>query len=168
MNNKYKHKTMQLDPNKNPGTAKTDTSQTQEESGYPNELQPPMLPPEAADPEKPVEPTGENLKYNEQAGSYELDAETEDSDYQHPDPYPTSAPGGRDAMSTYDEANPFTQDAYPDPQVDPSSLDDLVDASTEREIEALELLDDEWVDPEPLDERDPLGDKQIQKDDPTE
>lgn len=148
--------------------SKKKASKAREESGYPNELQPPMLPPDAADSEKPVEPTGENLKYNEQAGSYELDAETEDSDYQHPDPYPTAARGGRDHSSTYDEANPFTQDVYQDPQVDPSSLDDLVDASTERELEALDRVDDELVDPKPLDERDPLGDKQIQKDDPTE
>ena|SRR5690554_4673640 len=62
--------------------------------------------------------TGEDLKYNEEAGSFERDTEIPDppdQQYQHPDLYRTAAPGGSDHMSTYDEANQYSQDANPNP-----------------------------------------------------
>ena len=49
----------------------------------------------------------ENLNYNAEENSFEYDVKSEDPDYQHPDPYNTSAPNGEDMNSTYDEANPF-------------------------------------------------------------
>lgn len=73
---------------------------------------PPVVPLEVADSDETREPTGERLAYNEEADSFELDAETNDSEYQHPDPYDTAATHGEDAMSTYDDANPFTSDEY--------------------------------------------------------
>lgn len=79
-------------------------------TGYPNELEPPVLPPDAAEIEEQI--------------------------------------------LTTDEDN--------------STRDQGEDANTEIEQEALEQNDDEGSDAEPLDERDPLGDKQIQKDDPSQ
>lgn len=70
----------------------------------------PILPPEPADTEPTQETTGENLKFNEQKGSYELDPVTEDEEYQHPDPYDTGVDNGGDHMSTFDEANQFTDE----------------------------------------------------------
>lgn len=49
----------------------------------------------------------DNLNYNEELDSYELDVKGEDEDYDHPDPYDTSAKNGEDFDSTYDEANPY-------------------------------------------------------------
>lgn len=46
-----------------------------------------------------------DLSFNEQDGSYELDVKSSDPDYDHPDPYDTSAPNGEDDNSTWDEAN---------------------------------------------------------------
>ena len=55
----------------------------------------------------------ENLNYNADDDSFEYDVKSDDPDYDHPDPYHTSAKNGSDIYSTYDEANPFdTADEY--------------------------------------------------------
>jgi hypothetical protein len=55
----------------------------------------------------------ENLNYNAEDDSFEYDVESDDPDYDHPDPYHTSAKNGSDINSTYDEANPYdTADEY--------------------------------------------------------
>src|SRR6185312_5590644 len=66
----------------------------------------------------------ENLNYNAEDDSFEYDVESEDPDYDHPDPYHTSAKNGSDINSTYDEANPYdTADEY----IPNESLEDDVD-----------------------------------------
>jgi hypothetical protein len=66
----------------------------------------------------------ENLNYNTEDDSFEYDVESEDPDYDHPDPYHTSAKNGSDINSTYDEANPYdTADEY----IPNESLEDDVD-----------------------------------------
>ena len=62
------------------------------------------------DREETGEVTGEDLKYNAKADSFELDPETEDQEYQHPSPYDTAAIEGQDYNSLYDEENVYTQD----------------------------------------------------------
>lgn len=54
----------------------------------------------------------EDLKYNEEEGSYEIDVESDDPDYVHPDPYDTSVKNGSDFDSDFDEANPTANDEY--------------------------------------------------------
>ncbi len=49
----------------------------------------------------------ENLSYNVEDESFEYDVKSDDPDYQHPDPYNTTARNGQDMNSTYDEANPY-------------------------------------------------------------
>ena len=49
----------------------------------------------------------ENLAFNADDDSFEYDVESDDPDYDHPDPYNTSVKNGADMNSTYDEANPF-------------------------------------------------------------
>ncbi|HTK19984.1 MAG TPA: hypothetical protein VL442_10740 [Mucilaginibacter sp.] len=66
----------------------------------------------------------ENLNYNADDDSFEYDVESDDPDYDHPDPYHTSAKNGSDINSTYDEANPYdTADEY----IPNESLEDDVD-----------------------------------------
>jgi len=66
----------------------------------------------------------ENLNYNADEDSFEYDVESDDPDYDHPDPYHTSAKNGSDINSTYDEANPYdTADEY----IPNESLEDDVD-----------------------------------------
>ena len=54
----------------------------------------------------------EQLSYNAEENSYELDVTSDDPDYDHPDPYNTAAKNGEDFNSTYDEANPYAVDEY--------------------------------------------------------
>ncbi|GAA4781054.1 hypothetical protein GCM10023231_05460 [Olivibacter ginsenosidimutans] len=61
----------------------------------------------------------ENLKYNPEEDSFELDIDPasrdypdEEREYQHEDPYDTAAPGGEDDNSDWDEANPYVGDEY--------------------------------------------------------
>ncbi len=49
----------------------------------------------------------EDLSYNADEDSFEYDVESDDPDYDHPDPYNTSVKNGADMNSTYDEANPY-------------------------------------------------------------
>jgi hypothetical protein len=48
-----------------------------------------------------------DLAFNADENSFELDVESDDPDYDHPDPYHTAAKNGEDMNSTYDEANPY-------------------------------------------------------------
>ncbi|HEY1025608.1 MAG TPA: hypothetical protein VGE26_10625 [Sphingobacteriaceae bacterium] len=54
----------------------------------------------------------DDLAYNENDDSYELDVESTDQEYDHPDPYNSSAPNGSDFDSDYDEANPLVSNEY--------------------------------------------------------
>lgn len=74
----------------------------------------PISPPDAADDTETVEPTGQDLRYNEEAASFEFEPELGEGEYKHHDPYNTAVSGAGDHMSTYDEANPFTPDEYSD------------------------------------------------------
>jgi hypothetical protein len=49
----------------------------------------------------------EDLSYNADDDSFEYDVESNDPDYDHPDPYNTAVKNGADMNSTYDEANPY-------------------------------------------------------------
>lgn len=53
-----------------------------------------------------------NLSFNEDEESFEYDIKSQDPDYDHPDPYKTTAKNGSDFDSSYDEANPYTGDEY--------------------------------------------------------
>jgi len=175
----------------------------------------PVVPLDVADTDETREPTGEDLRYNETEDSFELDPETGEKEYRHPQPYDTAAPEGEDDNSTYDEENPYTPNEYRDKQRDMKDELEELDATvtddqlTQRnevdeqlaktpeddrgDLDAegyphrddaggdnnpvLETPDDDSEDPNrpilpldvpPTDERDPLGDKQIQSDDPTE
>ncbi|MFD0794332.1 hypothetical protein ACFQZX_11950 [Mucilaginibacter litoreus] len=67
----------------------------------------------------------ENLTYNEESNSYEYDVKGDNPDYDHPDPYDTTANNGDDFDSTYDEANPYDTKGEYDPE---RSLETDVDA----------------------------------------
>jgi len=54
----------------------------------------------------------DNLSYNEEENSFELDVDSDDADYDHPDPYNTSVKNGADFDSDYDEANITAVDEY--------------------------------------------------------
>ncbi|MEC3881665.1 hypothetical protein [Parapedobacter sp. 10938] len=147
-----------------------------------NKKNPPVIPLDVADTDETREPTGEDLRYNESEDSFELDPETADKEYRHPQPYNTAAPEGEDDNSAYDEENPYTPNEYRDKQNEmQGELNELDRTVTDEELTQLDEVDEQLantaedtrddLDAEGYprrDERDPLGDKQIQSDDPTE
>jgi hypothetical protein len=71
----------------------------------------------------------QNLKFNEETNSYELDVSSEENEeYDHPDPYDTTAKNGSDMNSDYDEANPYV-----------GSLEYDKTASLENDLEKLDM-----------------------------
>lgn len=54
----------------------------------------------------------DNLSFDKDKNSYELDVRGDDSTYDHPMPYETVATGAVDDNSTFDEANPYVGDEY--------------------------------------------------------
>lgn len=62
--------------------------------------------------EGPQEPN--NLAYNEEEGSYELDVYDQDADWEHPMDYDTISKGADQDNSTYDDSNPYVGEEYAD------------------------------------------------------
>jgi len=85
----------------------------------------------------------EQLSYNADADSFEIDVKSDDPDYDHPDPYNTAVKNGGDMNSTYDEANPY--DAV-DEYIPNESLEDDVD------LLGMHVDNGEIVDLDPIDE----------------
>ncbi len=54
----------------------------------------------------------DQLSFNKEENSFEIDVKGEDKNYDHPLPYDTAAPDGEDMNSTYDESNPYIGDEY--------------------------------------------------------
>ncbi len=84
----------------------------------------------------------DDLAYDENKNSYELDVENTDPDYQHHDPYDTAVENGGDFDSDFDEANPTAVDEYDK------------NASLENDLDSLGMHIDEGdiVDVSPIDE----------------
>lgn len=105
------------------------------------------------------------LKYNEDTNSYEYDVNSDNPDYDHPDPYNTAARNGDDFNSTYDEANPYdTVDEY----VPNESLEDDVD-QLGMHVDNGEIVNVDPIDEDlahtPEDDRDDLDEEGYPKND---
>ena len=108
----------------------------------------------------------QNLKFNEDTNSYELDVTSdEEEEYDHPDPYDTTAKNGSDMNSDYDEANPYV-----------GGLEYDKTASLETDIEQLAMhkiseedlqisISDELLSRTPEDFRDDLDEEGYPKND---
>ena len=109
----------------------------------------------------------DDLLYNAEKNSYEIDVKSEDPDYQHDFPYNTAAPNGEDFNSTYDEANPEAVDEYipgETLETDVDSLDNLgmhVDSGQSIELDPI----DEILARTPEDDRDDLDEEGYPKND---
>lgn len=102
----------------------------------------------------------QNLKFNEETNSYELDVSSiDDDDYDHPDPYDTGAKNGADMNSDYDEANPYVGGLEYDKN---ASLESDIDNLGMHKISELDLkpnLQDKLLSQTPEDFRDDLDDE---------
>lgn len=108
-----------------------------------------------------------DLAFNTDKNSYELDVKSDNHDYQHDYPYNTAAPNGEDFNSTYDEANPEVADEYIPGETlenDTNSLDNLgmhVDEGQDIELDPI----DEILARTPEDDRDDLDEEGYPKND---
>jgi len=124
----------------------------------PDTKKPPMVPLDVENADENREPTGEDLRYNEEDSSFELDPATADTEYDHPDPYDTSAPLGEDDNSTYDEENPYTPDEYRDKRAALQDLTELDDEVADDDLAALDESDRQLAET-PEDARDDLDEE---------
>ena len=100
--------------------------------------------------------TPDNLVFNEEANSFEIDVTSTDAEYDHPDPYKTAVENGADANSDYDEANNGALDHYKD---DPNKITDEVGMHVDSG-KILELSpEDEELARTPEDDRDDLDEE---------
>jgi hypothetical protein len=107
----------------------------------------------------------ENLNYDEELNSYEYDVKGDNADYDHPDPYDTTANNGDDIDSTYDEANPYDTkgeyDADRSLETDADSLGMHIDSGKIVQLDPR----DEALAHTPEDDRDDLDEEGYPKND---
>ena len=107
----------------------------------------------------------EQLSFNTDDNSYEFDVKSDDPDYDHPDPYNTSAKNGEDFNSTYDEANPYAVDEYIPNENLETDVDKLgMHIDTKGSIVDLDPID-EVLGHTPEDDRDDLDEEGYPKND---
>ncbi|MET1055364.1 MAG: hypothetical protein ABWY16_08660 [Pedobacter sp.] len=100
-----------------------------------------------------------DLSFNKDKDSYELDVKGPDKDYDHPLPYETTAANGGDDNSDYDEANPYIGDEYANKgEQQESDLDDLGMHISGEEIVELDA-EDEFLARTPEDDRTDLDEE---------
>lgn len=99
------------------------------------------------------------LSFDEEKNSYELDVKGPDKDYDHPLPYETTAANGGDDNSDYDEANPYIGDEYAGKKEKAeANLDDLGMRIDKGNIVSLNP-EDEFLARTPEDERTDLDEE---------
>ena len=107
----------------------------------------------------------EQLNYNADNNSFEFDVKSDDPDYDHPDPYNTSARNGEDSISTYDESNPYAVDEYIPNQSLETDVDKLgMHIDSKGSIVDLDPID-EVLGHTPEDDRDDLDEEGYPKND---
>ena len=107
----------------------------------------------------------EQLRFNADDNSYELDVQGDDPDYDHPDPYNTSQKNGADMNSTYDEANPYdVVDEYIPNESLETDVDQLGMHITDDESLEVDAVD-ELLARTPEDDRDDLDEEGYPKND---
>ncbi|WP_448700432.1 hypothetical protein ACFGVR_00795 [Mucilaginibacter sp. AW1-3] len=106
----------------------------------------------------------ENLSYNADEDSFEIDVKSDDPDYDHPDPYNTAVKDGGDSFSTYDESNPLSVDEYikdESLETDADKLGMHINSGEDLEIDPI----DDILARTPEDDRDDLDEEGYPKND---
>lgn len=106
----------------------------------------------------------DDLAFDEEKNSYEMDVESEDPEYIHPDPYDTAVDNGGDADSDFDEANPTAVHEYDKDLSLETELDTLAMHIDNGKIVELLPIDEE-LSRTPEDDRDDLDEEGYPKND---
>lgn len=105
-----------------------------------------------------------DLLFNTETNSFELDVPSTDPDYDHPDPYDTAAANGEDFDSDWDEANPVIGNEYDKDVSLENTVDTLGMHIDSGKIVELDPIDEELAKTEE-DERDDLDEEGYPKND---
>ncbi len=106
----------------------------------------------------------DDLAYDEEKNSYELDVKSEDPEYIHHDPYDTAVENGGDADSDFDEANPTAVKEYDKDLSLETDLGELgMHVDNGNIVEVLPI--DEELSRTPEDDRDDLDEEGYPKND---
>jgi hypothetical protein len=105
-----------------------------------------------------------DLAFNEEANSFELDVESDDAEYDHPDPYDTSVTNGGDADSSYDQDNPTAVHEYDKDLSLESDAEKLAMHIDDGSIVQVDAIDKELA-KTPEDQRDDLDEEGYPKND---
>lgn len=106
----------------------------------------------------------DDLSYDAEKNSYELDVKSEDPEYIHMDPYDTAVENGGDADSDFDEANPTAVYEYDKDASLETDLDELgMHVDSGNIVEVLPI--DEELSRTPEDDRDDLDEEGYPKND---
>jgi hypothetical protein len=109
----------------------------------------------------------DDLSYDEETDSFELDVASNDEDYDHPDPYNTAVKSGSDFDSDYDEANVTAVDEYRranDVEVVDPAIEEFGMHIDSGKIVELDPIDEELAHT-PEDDRDDLDEEGYPKND---
>lgn len=106
----------------------------------------------------------ENLLYNKDKNSFEIDVPSTDPNYDHPFPYDTGAENGEDFDSDWDEANPVVGNEYDKEASLETDVDALGMHIDSGKIVELDPIDEE-LSKTPEDERDDLDEEGYPKKD---
>lgn len=106
----------------------------------------------------------DDLSFDAEKNSYELDVESDDPEYVHLDPYDTAVENGGDADSDFDEANPTAVNEYDKDASLETDLDKLgMHVDNGNIVELLPI--DEELSRTPEDDRDDLDEEGYPKND---
>ncbi|WP_285009230.1 hypothetical protein [Pedobacter faecalis] len=101
----------------------------------------------------------ENLSFDKDKNTFEVDVKGDDKDYDHPFGYEVPSDNGADFDSTFDEANPYIGDEYADKETQAEkTLEQLGMHVDEGESVVLDP-EDEFLARTPEDERDDLDEE---------
>lgn len=110
------------------------------------------------------ESMADDLEFDEENDSYELDVEGTAKDYRHPDPYDSSAKNGEDMDSDWDEANLLVGDEYDKEGSFEEEMEESAIHISNKSIVELSALD-ELLAETPEDERTDLDEEGYPKND---
>lgn len=114
-----------------------------------------------------AEVSKDDLSYDPEKDSFEIDVQSEDEEYDHPDPYTTSVKSGSDFDSDFDEANITANDEYHRANDDAAEISETGEYGMHIDSGKIVQLDplDEELAMTPEDERDDLDEEGYPKND---
>jgi hypothetical protein len=109
----------------------------------------------------------EDLNYDPEKDSFEIDVQSGDTEYDHPDPYTTSVKSGSDFDSDFDEANITANDEYHRANDDAAEVPEASEFGMHIDSGKIVQLDplDEELAMTPEDEREDLDEEGYPKND---